>query len=88
MIAESTQIPGIGAVPAVIGTTLMILAGNNTLIARILSIKPAVAVRPEHWPLLAFLKYSFIDINTAIGIGVFLGTFTLATISYFCVENL
>jgi peptidoglycan/LPS O-acetylase OafA/YrhL len=64
--SESTQFPGLSAVPPVLGTALIILCGNQekSLIGKILSLPALVFVGKIsyslylwHWPLLIFGKY-------------------------------
>ena len=40
-----------------------------------------------HWPVLAFARYSFIDLNVINGLLLFVLMFTLSVASYFWVEN-
>ncbi len=95
-ISETHSIPGIGAVPAVIGTALLIAGGSHTstLTYQLLTLKPMIAIGKVsysaylwHWPILAFLKYSFVEITLSIGIMAFISTFLMASISYFFVEQ-
>lgn len=94
LISDSDYIPGIGAAPAVFGTALMIIAGGSTCIARFISLKPFIAVGLVsysaylwHWPILAFLRYSLIEITPVIGGFVIFATFLMAALSFFFVEH-
>ncbi len=95
-VSESDPVPGIAALPVIIGTTLLILSGVSykTYIGRILSFKIFVAIGLVsysaylwHWPILAFLRYALIEINFTTAIIILLFTFTMATISYFIIET-
>ena len=95
-VSESDPVPGIAALPTIIGTSLLILSGisHRTYISKILSFKAFVAIGLVsysaylwHWPILAFLRYAMIEIDLNIAILVILLTFILATISYFFIET-
>jgi len=95
-VSESDPVPGIAALPVIIGSALLILSGVSykTYIGRFLSFKPFVAIGLIsysaylwHWPILAFIRYLLIDINMTIALLVLVLTFLLATISYFLVEK-
>ena len=95
-VTESHDVPGFAAVPVVLGTTLLIYAGlhQQTFINRIVSTKALVLVGLVsysaylwHWPIIAFLKYSSLEITTTIGISVILATFFFAILSYQMVER-
>ncbi|HIP13449.1 MAG TPA: acyltransferase [Arcobacter sp.] len=95
-ISESDPVPGTASLPAILGSTLLILSGvkQKTYIGRILSLKIFVAIGLVsysaylwHWPILAFLRYSLIDIDLTVSILVIIITFILATISYFFIES-
>ena len=68
LLDESRAFPGLLAVPACLGTALLIVVGmqHGALVTRMLSLRPAVAVGLIsyslylwHWPLLAFARYYF-----------------------------
>ena len=95
-VSESDPVPGIAALPVIIGTTLLILSGVSyrTYIGRLLSFKVFIAIGLVsysaylwHWPILAFLRYALIEIDLTMAAIVILVTFTMATISYFFVES-
>ncbi len=95
-VSESDPVPGIAALPVIIGATLLVLSGTShqTIIGRILSLKILVAIGLVsysaylwHWPILAYLRYALIEIDWAIAIVVILSTFTMATVSYFFIET-
>ena len=95
-VSESDPVPGIAALPTIIGSTLLILSGVHyrTYVGRFLSFKLFVAIGLVsysaylwHWPILAFLRYALIEVDTTMAIIVLLVTFTLATISYFFIES-
>ena len=95
-VSESDPVPGIAALPVIIGATLLILSGVSykTYVGRILSFKVFVAIGLVsysaylwHWPILAFIRYALIEINFTITLAVILFTFTMATTSYFLIES-
>ncbi len=95
-VSESDPVPGIAALPVIIGTALLILSGvsSRTYVGRILSFRIFVAIGLVsysaylwHWPILAFLRYALIDIDLTVAFCVLLLTFSMATISYFLVET-
>jgi len=95
-VSESDPVPGVAALPAIIGATLLILSGVSyrTYIGRILSFKIFVAIGLVsysaylwHWPVLAFLRYALIDIDVIVAVAVLVFTFTMATVSYFFIES-
>jgi peptidoglycan/LPS O-acetylase OafA/YrhL len=68
LLDESQPFPGLLALPACLGTAMLILAGMGEapLVTRALSLRPAVAVGLIsyslylwHWPLLALARYHF-----------------------------
>ena len=97
LVSKKSAIPGVGAAPVVLGTALLIISGASsrlTSIRKILSLKLLVALGLVsysaylwHWPILAFLKYSMIEINFRRGFCVFILTFIMASLSYFIIEN-
>jgi hypothetical protein len=95
-VSESSPVPGIGALPAVLGSSFIILSGitHKTYIGRFLSFRLLVAIGLIsysaylwHWPILAFLRYAFIDIKGIVAVTVFLLTLGIATLSYFFIET-
>jgi len=95
-VSESDSVPGIAAVPVIIGAALLILSGTlyQTFVGRILSTKILVSIGLVsysaylwHWPVLAYLRYKFIDIDVSIAIAVIIFTFIMATVSYFFIET-
>jgi len=95
-VSESDPVPGLAALPTILGTALLILSGISyqTYIGRFLSFKGFVAIGLVsysaylwHWPILAFLRYAMIEIDVPIAALVIAVTFILATISYFFVET-
>jgi peptidoglycan/LPS O-acetylase OafA/YrhL len=68
LLDESQPFPGLLALPACLGTAMLILVGTHAapLVTRVLSLRPAVAVGLIsyslylwHWPLLALARYHF-----------------------------
>ena len=95
-VSESDPVPGIAALPIILGVALLILSGisHRTYVGQILSLKIFVAIGLVsysaylwHWPILAFLRYALIDIDPLIAVFVMLFTFTMATVSYFIIET-
>ncbi|NOQ14558.1 MAG: acyltransferase family protein [Methyloprofundus sp.] len=95
-VTETAPVPGIAAIPVIVGAVLLVLSGTTylTLIGRILSLKVLVAIGLIsysaylwHWPALAFIHYALIEIDWLVAVAIVLFTFTMATISYFLVET-
>ncbi len=95
-ISEEKIFPGFLAVPPTFGTALLIFTGhgNNNLLSHFLAIKPLVWVGLIsysaylwHWPLLAFYRYGYGEVNVLVGIVVFVLTLLLSWISYLYVEQ-
>lgn len=95
-VSESDPVPGLAALPIIIGATLLILSGvsHTTYIGKLLSFKLFVAIGLIsysaylwHWPILAFIRYALIDIDWNITVIVLLSTFAMASISYFLIET-
>jgi len=95
-VSGSDSVPGIAAIPVIIGTVFLILSGVSykTFPARLLSLKVFVAIGLIsysaylwHWPILALLHYALIEIDIIVSVGVVFITLTLATGSYFLVEK-
>lgn len=93
-VSQNDDVPGLAALPVVLGSVLLLMSGDNTLVGRFLSLKPIVAIGLVsysaylwHWPLLAFLRYALITIDLPLMVGVLITTFSLASLSYFVVEK-
>jgi peptidoglycan/LPS O-acetylase OafA/YrhL len=95
-VSKSDSVPGLAALPTILGTSLLILSGisYHTYIGRILSFKLFVAIGLVsysaylwHWPILAFLRYSMVEINLYNALLILALTFIFATISYFFIET-
>lgn len=79
--------PGLNAVPVTLGGSLLLLAGTKqTVLSRALSIRPArfiggisYSMYLWHWPILAYLRYAYIDLDFATAFTVFV---TIVAISY------
>ena len=96
LISEKQVFPGFLAVPPVLGTVALILAGErgNSVVPRLLSWKPLAWVGLVsysaylwHWPLLAFYRYGHPTISIAVGTTIFVLTFLLAWLSYRFIEQ-
>jgi len=93
---NSELIPGFAAIPTVIATSLIILSNSNgiTCLGRFLGIRFLVLIGLVsysaylwHWPVLAFLRYSLINIDSLVAIFVVSFSFLMASISYKFVET-
>lgn len=93
---EHDFIPGIGALPAVLGATLMIAGGQSSenILKNIMCHKWVVAIGLIsysayliHWPILALLKYSLHEITLLTGTLVFILVIVLAQMNYRYVET-
>ena len=79
--SDSTSFPGLAALPPVAGTIILLAAnrGSPTLVARILSLKPVVAIGLAsyslylwHWPILVFLRHTLVrqsELNVMVALG-------------------
>lgn len=92
-LSEDNRVPGIDVVPVVLGASLLILSSPSSLAGRLLAMKPLVAIGLVsysaylwHWPILAFLRYGYVEITWQVGAGVFTTTLLLAAASYRFVE--
>lgn len=95
-VTESDPVPGLAALPVILGASLLILSGVSykTYVGRLLSFKLFVAIGLVsysaylwHWPILAFLRYALIDIDLTMAVLVIIVTFALATFSYLFIES-
>ncbi|HEY9229432.1 MAG TPA: acyltransferase family protein [Gemmatimonadaceae bacterium] len=96
LLHEQVVFPGLLAVPATLGTTLLILTrrDDQQIVTRMLSVRPMVWVGLVsysaylwHWPLLTFYRYGFGDPGFVAGCALFVATMTLAWLSYRFVEQ-
>ncbi|MEP2153382.1 MAG: acyltransferase family protein [Roseobacter sp.] len=93
--SDQTPFPGIAALPPVLGSALVIWAGPQSVVGRILSVPPMVAIGLIsygfylwHWPLLAFYRYVMMDDVRALGlVGVVILSLVLSAVSYRFVEQ-
>jgi len=90
LLDESRAFPGLLAVPACLGTALLILAGieHGPFLTRMLSLRPAVAIGLIsyslylwHWPLLAFARYYFDRPLRSTELATVLGASLLAAVA-------
>jgi len=95
-LSEDIIFPGLYSIPPTIGTALLILSGHygNSWIKQVLMFRPLVFVGLIsysaylwHWPLLAFTRYSLIEINFLHGFTIFILTIILSILSYFLIER-
>lgn len=96
LVNEHWNIPGVAAAPAVLGSAILIFAGqgNKNIVSTLLSNKVLVqfglvsfSAYLWHWPILAFLRYAMVDISGWVAITMFVATFLIAFISYHVVEQ-
>jgi hypothetical protein len=95
-VTEDMGFPGVNALPATAGAAMVVLAGNGKLIGlnRILGLSPFVLVGLIsyslylwHWPVLAFYRYLFGNVDVLTGVLLF-GLMLLCSVaSYLCVEK-
>lgn len=95
-LSGSSVFPGLLAIPATAGTAAIILtgAGGSNLVGRALSLKPFVwigllsySLYLWHWPVLAYLKYLYIDLSLVqLGLAAAL-TFGLSIASFYLIET-
>lgn len=87
--------PGLNAIPVTLGAALLILSGTklNTL-SRILSIKPLLFIGGIsysaylwHWPILAYLRYSYVNIDLTVGVAVFILIIAISYLSKIWIED-
>jgi hypothetical protein len=95
-VSKLDPVPGVAALPVIMGTMLLLISGihSQTYVGRFLSFRGFVAVGLVsysaylwHWPILAFLRYSLVEIDLFMTLLVVGATFGLATISYLFVET-
>lgn len=94
MLEGSSKFPGINAVPVTIGTAAILAAGGNAgVVSTALSLAPLRAVGLIsyslylwHWPVLAFQRYFYGDLDPMQQVTSFIAMSGLATASYFLVE--
>lgn len=95
-VNEKMHVPGVGAVPAVLGTAMLIYSGQyqKNAITEFLSSRPLVKIGLIsfsaylwHWPILAFLRYLMVDITPYVGLAVLVATLALSFASYYGVEQ-
>lgn len=94
LVTEDAGVPGIAAAPAVIGTALMLMVAPATWIGKMLSIRALRIIGVlsysgylVHWPLLAFARYSLLDITLWLGLGFIGLTFAIAAFCYHYIEK-
>lgn len=95
--SDNTKFPGISAIPPVLGTAMIIIAGmeGKSLIGRFLGFpllvfigKISYSVYLWHWPLIIFARYYSIRQMTSAELGVVLvSTFVISTLSWAFVET-
>lgn len=95
VISEQDEFPGFSAMIPTIGTAALIFTGYKyetwpkSLLMLPLIVwvgKLSYSAYLWHWPVLAFLRYSGINISALIGIAVVITTFGIAWLSYTYIE--
>lgn len=93
LVNQNHDVPGVSALPAVLGAGLVIASNGQTVVGRVLGSKPFVAIGLIsysaylwHWPLLAYLRYTFVEISLLVGAAAFVVTLLMAALSYRVVE--
>lgn len=94
VVDDSFRVPGLATVPAVLATVVLVLCAPTTRVGRILSVRLMVvagllsySAYLWHWPILAMLRYLFIEITWPVGVLVVVATFSMAAVSYLFVEQ-
>ncbi|MEP9374090.1 acyltransferase family protein [Mesorhizobium sp. KR1-2] len=89
MLTSQMAFPGRNAIPVTLGAALLLIAGTKVQpLSRFLSIWPArqignisYSMYLWHWPLLAYLRYTYVEINLANGVLVFVAIIALSVLS-------
>jgi peptidoglycan/LPS O-acetylase OafA/YrhL len=97
LLTPEAHFPGLGAVPACLGTVAIIAAGlsQQTLVSRLLSVKPVVFVGLIsyslylwHWPLISLSSYRLErQLNVGEAVAVVAVSFVIAVLSWRYVER-
>ena len=95
-VTEDSGFPGINALPVTLGTAALLVAGSEatTTIGSVLATRVLVGIGLIsyslylwHWPILAYLRYLFVDLVPMLAIGAFTITFVLSVASYWIIER-
>jgi peptidoglycan/LPS O-acetylase OafA/YrhL len=95
-LSEDVVFPGVLAIPPTLGAALIILTGNGrpSWVARALSWKPLVwlglvsySAYLWHWPLLAFYRYGYGEVELSAGVSLFALTLLLAWLTFRFIEQ-
>ncbi|HBQ8754192.1 TPA: acyltransferase [Klebsiella quasipneumoniae] len=94
LIPTQQFFPGFFAVPVVLGAALIIFYGRNTIISKLLSLKPMVFVGLisyplylVHWPLMSFSSILLGRESSKANAACLVVSFALATLIYFIIEK-
>jgi peptidoglycan/LPS O-acetylase OafA/YrhL len=96
MLTEATLFPGFNALPATVGTALVVIGGlnRNSVSFKTLAIRPLVfigvisySIYLWHWPIIAYLTYYGIKLDTAGALAVLVCTLVLGWASWRFVET-
>ncbi|SEH06305.1 acyltransferase family protein [Candidatus Venteria ishoeyi] len=96
-VTKLDPVPGVAVLPVIIGTSLLILSGvtdDKTYIGQLLSFRLLVAIGLVsysaylwHWPILAYMRYVFIEIDYTITLIILFVTLFMAITSYYIIEK-
>ncbi|HUH59508.1 MAG TPA: acyltransferase family protein [Candidimonas sp.] len=86
--------PGLNALYPSFGAALLIIAGKSGYPSRLLSNRPMVSIGLLsysaylwHWPIIAYMHYLGISIDITTGFFAIVATFTLAWLTWRCIET-
>ena len=92
-LSDASPYPGWRALPPTLGTALLIFAGSHSLVGRLLSARPMVAVGLIsyplylwHWPLLAFTRAAHMQLTPLIAAAEVTLAALLAWLTYRTIE--
>jgi peptidoglycan/LPS O-acetylase OafA/YrhL len=95
-LSEDSVFPGLLALPPTLGTSLIIFAGHSrsNILSDLLSKKPLVQIGLIsyslylwHWPLLAFYRYGYGNVDLLAAVSILILTYLLAWLTYHYVEQ-
>ncbi|WP_162742292.1 acyltransferase family protein [Nitratireductor sp. OM-1] len=94
ILSGTSPFPGLNAIPVTIGTAALLASGvHNTPLTRAFSLPPLRAIGLIsyslylwHWPVLAFQRYYYGDLDPIQQVLSFIAMMGLATISYLFIE--
>ncbi|MEJ5083873.1 acyltransferase family protein [Ochrobactrum sp. MYb379] len=95
ILSGQDPFPGLNAIPVTLGASLLLLAGTKpNILSRALSLKPLIFIGGIsysmylwHWPILAYLRYAYVNIDFTIGTAVFIAIIFLSYLSTRYIEG-